>query len=809
MSTKSVNQIIHSDERYNRLPVFSLSKQNIRLPNSSDIECNMVHIKDCEFNSNFYNISFNNNVLTWLRRVKLSINDVVSKAFPGQYTPKDIYNNDGNERWHLCKLYIDPNMYGSVNEIVENINNCLANSIKSLFGFKVEKRYVYENIMLNYYSNLLNDNGVMCIDNAVVANPLLDDNDMAIPYICCGRVETLTTIAQDGNITKDASTDKNIYFTNIEGSNISSATIINPRFNSERFNFYIDNESNYHIFASSLNGNDKLNETNSLMEFKLNDCMCSYQFDSTSLPLDKTIANGLFKTFTSYYDIDNRPRMITYSSCILELHFNKVNNIWILNSKSNIRIIENGTNFVYYAKILSNVRDDNVITIEKEGSTSSDIIQITYSSYNELIESESSKIVIIKFAQGPNLELSSTNYSSVYDVTFTNTSGGTLYNYIMFKAADDSNKQRLSFGSYDNVNNTFTRLKTCMRLYTKPITVTISSGDVISGDLYNFKRNISLLKLFNDRSSVEFEKEIYTPTSNFELFYDEYFNTLRQNILMNKDTFVVNEVNNKLVLNSTVDILPININNYYKKNIDSYVDLNKKVNLEDKYYTANLSYDSNISDELYAFNNETIDDYYYYFLSDDNIWNKLGFKTCDIVYNTLYVEKIDNDPKYIIKGKYYSEELYTGPILTSQPYEIVINNKGSANRLPKHIHLRDGTNIKELDENILNYFVNKEHYADNMSNIMVPMNVYVCLSQDDDIEQKINNGNVDYDVLSRFSLINNNSPCYLGMRYRFDINRTIEIPNNSNIYVYIISPTQPYMIMDNNSTLNVEYYRNE
>lgn len=126
-------EIIKSDNSY-RIPVFHIPRRKITTGTNDEMFANYVRVHYCDLALNLYNITFDNNVIRWLR--KPYITDTFNEL--------DYYTSKGNVQlettpWILCQLYIPPNIYNDIPSIIESINMKLQNSVRELFANNVDQ----------------------------------------------------------------------------------------------------------------------------------------------------------------------------------------------------------------------------------------------------------------------------------------------------------------------------------------------------------------------------------------------------------------------------------------------------------------------------------------------------------------------------------------------------------------------------------------------------------------------------------------------------------------------------------------------
>ena len=80
-SIQPVIQHISSEPHPYRVPVFKLEPLNIQFSGQTSKQAKTVRLVSCDFTTNYYNISPNDNCIRWLRKVKLGLNERVIEKF--------------------------------------------------------------------------------------------------------------------------------------------------------------------------------------------------------------------------------------------------------------------------------------------------------------------------------------------------------------------------------------------------------------------------------------------------------------------------------------------------------------------------------------------------------------------------------------------------------------------------------------------------------------------------------------------------------------------------------------------------------
>ena len=141
--TESIIQHIENEKQPYRIPVFTIKPSNIHFSDKVEKNASVVRLTTCDFVTNYYNISYNNNCLRWIRMPSYESNDVSGSDISSIPTIPYYDIAIGAEAMHLCKLYITPGAYESIDEIIREINNKLYNSFYDLFKMSSTSVIVY------------------------------------------------------------------------------------------------------------------------------------------------------------------------------------------------------------------------------------------------------------------------------------------------------------------------------------------------------------------------------------------------------------------------------------------------------------------------------------------------------------------------------------------------------------------------------------------------------------------------------------------------------------------------------------------
>lgn len=356
----------------------------------------------------------------------------------------------------------------------------------------------------------------------------------------------------------------------------------------------------------------------------------------------------------------------------------------------------------------------------------------------------------------------------------------------------------------------------------------------INKNIIESVKDLFKLKITTSGTGNTFDAE-----ENAELLYDKYYYTLVTAIANGTDivTIVTNDSNSTIGLNFVFDMLPVTSDTVLSTT-DDFINVFEQPNLIENYTTKILPHiikcnqhnfyitNDDFLKYMYLLDLKSIDSYYYNFTIDDDILIKLGFELPKIIYNSKYMvnyegiydevdeslRRFENNPIYSIKGVYYSEIIYTGPVLTSHKYAINTSRDISINQKNMPIYDKYNININDnimnyiSNDAIYNYFIKQTHYANNTINLSIPMDIDVRITQNSDIEQIINVESLTnpINIIAKYNTIGTNNSVYNSSQQYIDINNTINIPD-SGIYVYLTSANQRYPIIKSDATLHVVY----
>lgn len=821
-----------------RIPVFKISQQNIKLPNNSIRTFSNVKLKSCEIIPRLNNITYNNNCLRWLRKVNLEFNEKLldkwnnNKNIINPYILGDTYPT---EQWMLCSIFIEPNYYESVEALVDEINNKISVSLENLFEFTTTTTNIIKNASLNYEPTTTNEAKSM-INSAQLINcnlsSLINSESVyttkSITYVLNG----VTTTLENAIITFKGDVK-------IENVKLGNASIANPEFKENKFSIK-DNIHEYQlnnaIFNSTLLDNYKLCFTNSVYEAFLTNVNCTAVIETNTTKFDEP-QNIIIKSANIKSYIKQIGKNMIEDRYYLILSQSNRNNTHVYidfylqkdSYDSSLKIITSGTiKIIYYV-------DDNIYAYEGTLVPSFGGI---YSDYNKfmryLITTENGAFDDETYHMKGECEIDVNdnvilNNPKHLDMQYINM----YYLFIGGVGDEDATSNRTSF-IFNNVKYlvrtviSIDSVKTAYGIYTFMNTLKCDSGHVKNGTIINPINPYyidDMITYERTAENLDTVKE-YSVNKNSDLLFDSYFNEL-YDTYTNGGKFLILD-NNILsdVYIFSFKLLPVTVDNLIQQNVDEYVKLNKynidtittellpKIvgyNGEDFVLTDNIF-------NLNEYDNEEskINTFLYTFSQTNDLSYNMNLSTVRVTVNTNSVlkynsgyatdeinsENIIEDIAYIIKGTYYSEFIYNGPVYTKQYY--TFNNSNST---LKYNLTETNMDISRLlnDSDIYNNFVTTSFNNNNNNTDLSILNkIRIIMTTNFDVEQKINNEDKNLGATNDTNTfeIQTSDTSKLILK---NINLNITIPKDESIYVYIVGSEYNYALMNNNATLEIEY----
>lgn len=821
-----------------RIPVFKISQQNIKLPNNSIRTFSNVKIKSCEIIPKLNNITYNNNCLRWLRKVNLEFNEKLldkwnnNKNIINPYILGDTYPT---EQWMLCSIFIEPNYYESVEALVDEINNKISVSLENLFEFTTTTTNIIKNASLNYEPTTTNEAKTL-INNAQVINcnlsSLVDSESVyttkSITYVLNG----VTTTLENAIITFKGDVK-------IENVKLGNVSILNPEFEDNKFNIIDENvelSAEKYIYNSTLIDENKTHITNSVYEAFLTNVNCTAIIETSTTKFDEpqniTIKAANIMTFSKQIVTEVLlGRHVVYAGgsnigiqMFIDFELQKVNDV------TQYKIIKSGTiKFIYYinenvyayegtlVSDMSSIYSNCDITISHHITTSNNVFDDeTYHMKGECTVDPDDDIVL--------------TYSKDLKDDYVNM-------YYLFIGRENKEDEVL-FRERTKIN--FNGVDYFISAYVS----NVNEGEIVNNGIYNFmntlKCNSCYIKsgLINTQDSNDISNDItyertaenldtikeYSVNKNSDLLFDTYFNDL-YDTYTNGGKFLT--LNNNVLSDVYVfsfKLLPVTVDNLIQQNVDEYVKLNKynidtiTTELLPKVVEYNGD-DFVLTDNIFNLNEydngeSKINTFLYTFSQTNDLSYNMNLSTVKVTVNTKSVlkynsgyatDEINNkdiieDIAYIIKGTYYSEFIYNGPVYTKQYY--TFNNSNST---LKYNLTETNIDISRLlnDSDIYNNFV-ATSFNNNNIDLSILNKIRIIMTTNFDVEQKINNEDKNLVSTNETNVfeIQTSDTSKLILK---NINLNITIPKDESIYVYIVGSEYNYALMNNNATLEIEY----
>ena len=347
----------------------------------------------------------------------------------------------------------------------------------------------------------------------------------------------------------------------------------------------------------------------------------------------------------------------------------------------------------------------------------------------------------------------------------------------------------------------------------------INTGTITEGTLAAYHpTNISrYMDLTSIRETSVKTNEIQ---SNKQLIYDEYYNKIltdnfeklftKQSVDGNTFTKISTNfpcifVSSDIIYSKQSDFGSITKSNDFDEDYDTQLMPTVAVFDKSKYSTSSNVGLLNKYDEI----NSSVDDFYYNFTADDDVLYKLGYLCPKISNDDKHYLSINGKRAYVIKGKYYSECVYNGPLTLQNPEKIYDTVLHGGKLIKKYISLSAGYNILDLDTAHIDKFFNKSIFASQrLANLSIPTCIQVKLTQSNDVEKLLNsadNFSTNALPIGEFPINTRTELPYTNIAQCIDINYSFNLPEKGSMYLYLTSPNQRYPIINNDSMLIVEF----
>lgn len=816
-----------------RIPVFKISQQNIKLPNNSIRTFSNVKIKSCEIIPRLNNITYNNNCLRWLRKVNLEFNEKLldkwnnNKNIINPYILGDTYPT---EQWMLCSIFIEPNYYESVEALVDEINNKISVSLENLFEFTTTTTNIIKNASLNYEPTTTNEAKIM-INSAQLINcnlsSLINSESVyttkSITYVLNG----VTTTLENAIITFKGDVK-------IENVKLGNVSILNPEFEDNIFNIIDENvkkTTNKQIYNSTLINENNYHITNSVYETFLTNVNCTAIIETSTTKFDEP-QNITIKAanILSYFRQDYVNGMFSdYYICTFNARVRMFIDfeVYDISSITKYKLIKSGTvKFIYYMNNNVYAYEGTLVPQMSDIYSNCDIsIEYRITTENGVFDDKTYHMKG-ECELGPSDDITF-KYSDDLESSFIN-----MY-YIFIGQDGDEQNYKTSF-TFNNVKYLITshvklsedNTKTKNGIYTFMNTLKCDSGYIKTGTIYNLYSTYidDIITYERTAENLDTIKE-YSVNKNSDLLFDSYFNELYDTYtngekFLTLDNYVLSDV-----YAFSFKLLPVTVDNLIQQNVDEYVKLNKynidtittdllpkvvEYNGEDFVLTDNIF-------NLNEYDNEEskINTFLYTFSQTNDLSYNMNLSTVRVTVNTNSVlkynsgyatdeinsENIIEDIAYIIKGTFYSEFIYNGPVYTKQYY--TFNNSNST---LKYNLTETNMDISRLlnDSDIYNNFISTSFNNNNNTDLSVLNKIRIIMTTNFDVEQKINNEDKNLVSTNETNVfeIQTSDTSKLILK---NINLNITIPKNESIYVYIVGSEYNYALMNNNATLEIEY----
>jgi len=811
-------QTIKSETYPYRIPVFRVEPATVAYRAMTET-ATKIRLRSIDFASSYLNVSYNNNVLRWIRKVEIASSSNIAELFPiyKDVTPYNVNfpaENPVNE-WHLCSLFIPPGLYESVDSVVTELNFILTKSINSLFDLTETRLLNYTYNILTYRISLLIGGSLKYVA-AYLDNCKLTDCLFSNGAFHCNSLSILLSTG-----TQITFSDVSVEF---ESMNISSATNTTYYRPTTQYINYYKRDDNLILNSSTIVYSENENKNN---------LFSGYIVNANVYGLKIYHGDTGLQTVQYSSGIILNSEIITYTDILsMTSNIQALGSLVFVSNVGNIGTFQlTGSLRVYQDRFSSSVPHLYNYWIEyfNVPDTATYISEITITFTTDMTEIFST-ITSSKILSCSNMETDAT-FNSMTSLTITATTGIVSVYF-----------------EYNNMSTTLTgTISITGALNIFPASCQILGGTLKSGLLEHYYEdstvtaslpNITDHITTDSTSSTDNITGYNMSEANKFMLFDTYYDDIITKLMNGEDIITGNIFNSSSVANLELTfphaIIPVTsetIKAYYDTNflevaeslnIDDYTTV-KKTNIT-QYRNEKYIVNPTTSEKIdYTVENTMVDDFYYNFLVDtSDLWNVLGFNACTYmrgksVFPTfetfLDIDKpniVITDPIYIIKGKYYSEQLYYGPVHPPNDIKIRYSVSGGSGNVSfmKEVSLTTYDDIKSFSSDILAVYLNSVHKATLIPNLSITKLIELKITQNADIEHVLNSEELyqtQQQNIGSLSTVYQNEPTYSNIQQNFNINKVIEVPKNGTLYVYLTGTNQRYPFVNNNALLHVEY----
>lgn len=347
------------------------------------------------------------------------------------------------------------------------------------------------------------------------------------------------------------------------------------------------------------------------------------------------------------------------------------------------------------------------------------------------------------------------------------------------------------------------------------ILASVQNASITSAVIDSVNGNISAYINFSNVTTETITKNIVQ--SNTVLLFDNYFSDMVSDQFTNFITNSPSNDNSRTGLLFNFDCIPVSSDIKYSDR-SNYYDIIKSADFENDYSTSYMPNIITFNQSKYGITNnsskvsqydkqvQSIDDYYYNFTVDKDIGVKLGYLFPKISLDDSAYVKHNNEPVYVIKGKYYSEQIYSGAVITQIPYKVNTTKVMNGKPVKQYQTVPIGTNI--LTSPFLSFWLKRNFYSERLCNLAIPTSIQLKVTQSNDVENVLNSTETyatNALSLGEYPINTTRDPPRADIAQTLNVNTTIDIPDNGSLYLYLTSPNQRYPIINSEAIATIEY----
>lgn len=319
----------------------------------------------------------------------------------------------------------------------------------------------------------------------------------------------------------------------------------------------------------------------------------------------------------------------------------------------------------------------------------------------------------------------------------------------------------------------------------------------ITGDLYN--SIIANSDPYQDPSYIDKQTKEMEIAKNYLLLNDSYITSIRDN-----ETFISLDTDGNVEFLN--EVIPVQTREY-TPNLPLYDQKQKLLNANDTVYVRdavtydgldvgnfngsfNDSGDQFISQLYNSSDNLIPSDMYVHRNNGNGLWSRLGYRAHHINSSAL---------RYLIKTSNYSEQILDSSITINGTIITLVELSGSSSA--QQLALPDGFVVNYNQPTLIDNLIGLKVQRVAEMSLLIPSEISLYVSTSSDVEELVNNLPEDSFIEGIYSFV----PTSGQMTIPITTSRILNIPKDQELYLYLTSIEQPYVLKNGKYKLIIDY----